>query len=228
MAKSASGADTHTKPNISPPSSLLRRQSMPSIKTQYVSLHTDTLPVHSQYTHILPLNQQGRTLLYCGNFIKTAVGLPWLRALHQVEVQGRQQAGRFFLTLPEDHQLEQESGQSAATNTGGTVGPLGPRASSSQRLLPIWLNSHQQAFIYLFFSIEVSTQFASWVFWPLQQQVLLPWPFGGCCCAAGQRLFRPGPQGTTWQPIYFNGAAHTVHLIKKVLASGLVPHYVAH
>lgn len=119
MAKSAGGVDTHTKRNVPPSSSLLSQQSLPSIKTQYVSLHTDTLSLCPQHTHTPSPNQQGRTLLCCGKFIKTAVGLPWLRALHQVEVGGRQQAGRFFLALPEDHQLEQESSQSAATNSRG-------------------------------------------------------------------------------------------------------------
>lgn len=60
---------------------------------------THPSPSPSMHTHP-PSHQLGRTLLRCGNFMKTAMGLPWLRALRQVEVRGRQQAGRFFSRPP--------------------------------------------------------------------------------------------------------------------------------
>lgn len=76
-------------------------------------------PSPSTHTHTPPPHQQGRThTAPLRQLHKNSSGVAMVRGSSSGG-SGRQ-AGRFFFpALPEDHQLEQESGQSAAANTRG-------------------------------------------------------------------------------------------------------------
>lgn len=147
-------------------------------------------------THTPPPPPTGTQAAALQQLHKTAAaGLPWLRALHQVEVGGMQQAGRFILTLPEDHQLEPQSGQSAAASTvGGVVTITGTVA----------LLTSQSPAGFAFLLHPVCSLEGCPPLHPAsnpQQQVLLPpsWPSGCCCWSATVQTRSPG----------YNMAAHS-------------------